>query len=63
MAFVMKDWKLLAAALDLDIPEAEMERVKASLDAVEAAFGPLTSTIPLETEPAYVLLLPPEVEA
>ena len=59
----MKDWKLLASALDLDIPEAEMERVKASLDAVETAFRPLADTIPLETEPAYVLLLPPEEQA
>lgn len=59
----MKDWNLLASALEPHIPEADLERAKASLDAVETAFRPLTRTIPFETEPAFVLLRLPEEEA
>lgn len=56
----MKDWKLLAKALDLDIPEPAVETAATALEAVEAAFRPLVREIPLETEPAYSMRLSPE---
>jgi hypothetical protein len=58
----MKVWKLLASALHPDIPEEAIARLKPPLDALEAAFRPLTASIPLETEPAYVLYCPTEEE-
>lgn len=53
----MKDWKLLATALDLGIPEAGLEKIRAPLQVLEDSFRPLVASIPLETEPAYLLLL------
>jgi hypothetical protein len=52
----MKNWKLIAAASNFDIPEAEVERIAPVLDALEAAFRPLVEEIPLETEPVTVFL-------
>ena len=48
----MKDWKKIASANGLNIPEADVERIAPSLDALEAAFRPLTARIPHEVEPA-----------
>lgn len=56
----MRDWKLLAAGLNLDIPESDLERISPTMDALEAAFRPLVSEIPHETEPAVIFHLPPE---
>jgi hypothetical protein len=46
----MKNWKLLAEALGLDIPD--MSRVAPPLDALEAVFRPLVNAIPHDVEPA-----------
>jgi hypothetical protein len=54
----MKDWKRLAEGLDLNIPEPDLERIRAPLNTLEASFRPLVSKLPLETEPAYLLLVP-----
>ncbi|MCL6645994.1 MAG: hypothetical protein K6U88_13680 [Dehalococcoidia bacterium] len=53
----MKDWRRLAEALNLGIPEPDLERIERPLDALEASFRPLLATLPLQTEPAYLLLL------
>ena len=47
----MKDWKLVAQAYDLGIPNEELERITPPLDTLEAAFRPLVRTIPLDIEP------------
>ena len=56
----MKNWKLLAAALDLDLPERDIEKISPTLDALETAFRPLAAAIPHETEPAVIFHLEPE---
>ena len=59
----MKDWKLIAKALGLDISEREVDRLKPALDSLEAVFRPLTAEIPGEVEPALILrCLPKEKE-
>ena len=58
----MKDWKLLAKAQDLDIPEEELARVSQVLDGLEQAFAPLRDLVPFETEPAIIFQMPVEQE-
>jgi hypothetical protein len=47
-----KDWKKIARANGLAIPDAALERIAQSLDALEADFRPLMRALPPETEPA-----------
>ena len=47
-----KDWKKIARANGLAIPDAALERIAQSLDALEAGFRPLARALPPETEPA-----------
>ena len=56
----VKDWKLLAKSLDLQIPEAELDQLARALEGIEGSFRPLVDKIPLECEPAYILLRLPE---
>jgi hypothetical protein len=56
----MKDFKLLAAAHGLDVPEHDLARISDVLTGLEAAFRPLVAPIPLETEPALTFTCPPE---
>jgi hypothetical protein len=49
-----RDWKRIAEGLQLGIPEADLDRITAVLDAMEAAFRPLVADLPFETEPAVV---------
>jgi len=49
-----KDWKKIARANGLAIPDAALERIAQSLDALEADFRPLVRALPPETEPATV---------
>ena len=56
----MKNWKLVASSRNLDIPEADVEKITPAMDALEAAFRPLVRDIPHETEPAVIFHLPPE---
>jgi hypothetical protein len=48
----MKDWKGIAKAAAPDIPEADVHRILAPLDALEAAFRPLVKNLPPDLEPA-----------
>ena len=47
-----KDWKKIARASGLTIPDAALERIAQSLDALEADFRPLVRALPPESEPA-----------
>jgi len=57
-----RDWKAAAAAFAPEIPADQIEKISPSLDALEAAFRPQVARLPLETEPAYVLLIAREKE-
>ncbi len=48
----MTDWKLVAAARNLGIPDADLEKISPVMDALEAGFRPLVQKIPLLAEPA-----------
>jgi hypothetical protein len=48
----MMDWKAMAKAGDLGIPDQELDRIAASLDAIEEAFRPLVKDLKPEDEPA-----------
>jgi hypothetical protein len=50
----MKDWKKVAAAYDLAIPEGDFERITPALDSLEKSFRPLVQSLPREAEPAVV---------
>ena len=58
-----RDWKAAAAAFAPGMPAEQLEKITPSLDGLEAAFRPLVAKLPLETEPAYVLLLAREKDA
>ena len=58
-----RDWKAAAAAFAPGIPVEQVEKIAPSLDGLEAAFRPLLAKLPVETEPAYVLLLAREKDA
>jgi hypothetical protein len=47
-----KDWKKIARASGLSIPDAALEPVARTLDALEADFRPLARGLPPEAEPA-----------
>lgn len=56
----MKNWKKVAEAYDLRIPDSDLERIAPSLDGLESAFRPLTKTIPDGVEPAITFRILPE---
>ena len=56
----MKDWKAIAHAAGLGIPEDQLDRIVPSLDGLEAAFAPLRGSIPDSTEPAVIFHALPE---
>ena len=51
----MTNWTALAQARGLDIPEADVERIKVSLESLEHSFRPLLSKLPFTLEPAVIL--------
>lgn len=51
---VKRDWKKIARASGLTIPDTALERIAQTLDGLEAAFRPLVRALPPETEPAVV---------
>jgi hypothetical protein len=55
-----KNWKAIAAALSLDIPEDELETIQAPLDSLDKAFQPLLKTLRHDTEPAVMFQCQPE---
>lgn len=48
----MTDFRALARARGLAIPEEELDRIVRPLEALEAAFRPLTADLPATLEPA-----------
>ena len=58
-----RDWKAAAAAFAPGMPAEQLEKITPSLDGLEAAFRPLMAKLPLQTEPAFVLLLAREKDA
>ena len=58
----MTDWKGIARARGLAIPEAEIEAIGPRLDALEAAFRPLAVKLTPDQEPAAVFRADPESE-
>ncbi len=58
----MKDWKKIASANNLQIPEAEFERITPALDSLEKSFRPLVASIPVQAGLAIVFS-PPEAAA
>jgi hypothetical protein len=56
----MKNWKQIADGNDLRIPEPDLNRIVPALDALEAAFRPLTKIIPDDIEPAITFRIFPE---
>ena len=48
----MKNWKHMAEAAGLEIPD--IERIVLPLDGLEAAFRPLVKAIPHDVEPALI---------
>ena len=49
-----KDWKNLARASGWPIPDAELDRMAQTLNALEASFRPLAEALRPETEPALI---------
>jgi hypothetical protein len=47
----MIDFKALARARGLDIPESELDRIVPTLESLEAAFRPLAADLPASLEP------------
>ena len=58
----MTDWKAIARARALGIPEAELEAIAPRLDALESAFRPLAVKLTPDQEPAAVFHADPENE-
>ena len=54
----MQDWKSIASAKDVGIPDADLDGIVSVLESLEAAFRPLVVTIPRDVEPAITLSEP-----
>jgi hypothetical protein len=48
----MTDFRAIARARGLDIPEDQLDRIARPLELLEAAFRPLTTDLPPSLEPA-----------
>jgi hypothetical protein len=51
----MKNWESIASGNGLALPADQLAKIMLSLDALEAAFRPLVSSIPDHIEPAITL--------
>lgn len=49
-----KDWKKIAKASGLSIPDASLDRIAQTLDSLEADLRPLLRAVPAETDPAPI---------
>ncbi|MDQ6665866.1 MAG: hypothetical protein M3Z23_15915, partial [Acidobacteriota bacterium] len=54
----MQDWKSIACAKRLGIPEEQLDLIVAVLEALDASFRPLVATIPGNVEPSIILSEP-----
>ena len=48
----MTDYRAVARARGLDLPEDQLERIARTLESLEAAFRPLAADLPVSLEPA-----------
>jgi len=55
-----KNWKKIAEGNALRIPEAEIDKIAPSLDALESTFRPLAEAVPDDVEPAVSFFVFPE---
>jgi len=55
-----KDWKKIARANGLAIPDAALEQIAPALDALETDFRPLARALPPATEPALIFHAVPD---
>jgi hypothetical protein len=55
-----KNWKAIAAALNVEIPDSDMEKIQVSLDSLDQALRPLLKNLPHETEPAVIFQCQPK---
>lgn len=58
----MTDWKAVARAHGLQIPDDQIERIAPTLNGLEEIFRPLPTRLPHETEPAVRFGVTPEDE-
>ena len=58
----MKDWKKIASANNLQIPEQEFDRITPALDSLEKSFRPLAASIPFQVGLAVTYTLPEEAD-
>jgi hypothetical protein len=58
----MKNWKEIAEAAELNLTDADIERIGPALNALEAAFRPLVAALAPEVEPALVFRAAEEAE-
>lgn len=56
------DWKALARARGLEIPESDLDLLAQRLDALEESFRPLARRLTFDQEPAAVFRADPEGE-
>ena len=56
----MKNWKQIASANSLQIPEAEFDRIAPALDSLEKSFRPLVASIPFQEGLAVIFRAPEE---
>ena len=56
----MKDWKKIAEASELHIPEADFARITPALDTLEKSFRPLVASLPSTLEPTFIFDIPQE---
>ena len=56
----MKNWKTLAEAYGLGIPESDMDRLAVPLDGLEEAFRKLAASFPADTDSALIFEVSPE---
>ena len=56
----MKDWKKIASAYGIVIPDADFERITGPLDSLEKSFRPLVEEMPQDLNPAFLFAIPQE---
>ena len=54
----MQDWKSIALAKRLGIPDSDLDGIVTALESLHASFRPLVVTIPRDVEPAVTLSEP-----
>lgn len=58
----MKNWKTLAEAYSLGIPESGLDLITAPLDGLEQSFRKLATSFPADTDSAQIFEAWPEAE-